>query len=49
MRTFKWIDGNLQKIDAHGLTSGEVEAAFDAVFSLRERRDGSFEMFAETP
>lgn len=49
MRTFKWIDWNLQKIDSHGLSSGDVEAAFDAVFSLRERRDGSFEMFAETP
>jgi hypothetical protein len=26
-----------------------VEAAFDRVFSLQERADGSFEMFAETP
>jgi hypothetical protein len=26
-----------------------VEAAFDRVFSLEERRDGSFQMLAETP
>jgi hypothetical protein len=49
MRRFKWIEWNLQKIDAHGLSAEEVEAAFDNVFSLRERRDGSFEMFATTP
>jgi hypothetical protein len=33
----------------HGLTAEEVQAAFDRVFSLRERKDGSFEMFAEIP
>lgn len=49
MRRFKWIDWNLQKIDAHGLSSEEVEAAFDHVFNLEERRDGSFQMFAATP
>ena len=49
MRRFKWIEWNLQKIDAHGLSAGEVEAAFDQVLRLRERRDGSFEMFAATP
>ena len=49
MREFKWIEWNLQKIDAHGLSAGEVEAAFDRVFSLEERRDGSFRMFAVTP
>jgi hypothetical protein len=49
MRTFKWIDWNLQKIDAHGLSADEVEDAFDSVFSLHERRDGSFQMFASTP
>lgn len=49
MRHFKWIDWNLQKIDAHGLSPDEVEAAFDSVFSLRERKDGSFQMFAATP
>lgn len=49
MRRFKWIEWNLQKIDAHGLSTEEVEAAFDSVFSIRERDDGSFEMFAATP
>lgn len=49
MRQFKWIEWNLQKIDAHGLSSAEVEAAFDAVFSMKQRKDGSFEMYAETP
>lgn len=49
MRQFKWIDWNLQKVDAHGLSPDDVEAAFDTVFSLRERRDGSFRMFAATP
>jgi hypothetical protein len=49
VREFKWIDWNLQKIDAHGLSANDVEAAFDTVFSLLERRDGSFQMFAATP
>jgi hypothetical protein len=49
MRRFKWIGWNLQKIDDHGLTAEDVEAAFDRVFDLRHRRDGSFEMFAATP
>jgi len=49
MRQFKWIGWNLQNIDAHGLSADEVEAAFDSVFSLQERRDGSFQMFATTP
>jgi len=49
MRQFKWIEWNLQKIDAHGLSAGEVEAAFGRVFRLEEREDGSFQMFAETP
>ncbi len=38
MRQFKWIEGNLQKIDARGLSAEEVEAAFDQVFTLQERR-----------
>jgi hypothetical protein len=29
MRQFKWIEWNLQKIAAHGLSAEEVEAAFD--------------------
>ncbi len=49
MRRFNWIEWNLSKIGAHGLSSIEVEAAFDRVYSLAERRDGSFQMFAETP
>lgn len=49
MRRFKWIEWNLGKIDAHGLSQMEVEAAFDRVYSLQPRKDGSFEMFAETP
>lgn len=48
MRRFKWIEWNLRKIDDHGLSAAEVEGAFDRVLSLRERRDGSFEMFAPT-
>lgn len=49
MRRFKWIEWNLRKIDAHSLSSDEVEAAFDRVFELQERRDGSYRMYAETP
>jgi hypothetical protein len=49
MRRFKWIEWNLRKIADHGLSAAEVEGAFDRVLILRERRDGSFEMFAATP
>ena len=49
MRRFKWIEWNLQKIDAHTLSAEEVEAAFDHVFKLEERNDGSYQMFAQTP
>jgi hypothetical protein len=35
VRQFKWIEWNLQKIDAHGLSVEEVEAAFDRVFDLQ--------------
>lgn len=49
MRRFKWIQWNLEKIDAHGLSAEEVEAAFERVFRLQERKDGSFQMFAATP
>jgi hypothetical protein len=49
MRQFKWIEWNLGKIAAHGLSPIEVEAAFDRVFHLHQRRDHSFEMFAQTP
>jgi hypothetical protein len=49
MRQFKWIEWNLQKLESHSLSADEVEAAFDRVYSLEERKDGSFQMFAETP
>jgi len=49
MRRFKWIEWNLQKIAAHSLSADEVEAAFDRVYQLDERRDGSYRMFAEAP
>ena len=49
MRKFKSIDWNLQKIDAHALSAEDVEAAFDHVLRLERRRDGSYQMFAETP
>ena len=49
MRKFKWIDWKIRKIGAHGLSIQEVEAGFDRVFSLDERNDGSFQMFAEIP
>ena len=37
MRKFKWIEWNLEKIDAHALSAEEVEAAFDRVFRLQQR------------
>ena len=49
MRRFKWIDWNLAKIDAHDLSAAEIEASFERVFSLQERADGSFKMFASVP
>jgi hypothetical protein len=49
VRRFKWIEWNLQKIANHSLSAEEVEAAFDRVYSTQERRDGSFQMYAEVP
>lgn len=49
MRQFKWVDWNIAKIAAHSLSSDEVEAAFDRVYDLKQRSDGSFQMLAETP
>lgn len=49
VRRFKWIEWNLQKIDAHALSAEEVERAFDEVLSLQSRRNGSYEMFARAP
>lgn len=47
-RRFKWIEWNLQKIDSHALSAEEVETAFNRVFRLDKRKDGSYQMFAET-
>ena len=49
MRQFKWIEWNLQKIESHALSIEDVEAAFDRVYTLDRRDDGSYRMFAETP
>jgi hypothetical protein len=49
MRSFKWIEWNMRKIEAHALSTDEVEAAFNRVFTMERRKDGSFQMFAETP
>jgi hypothetical protein len=49
VRRFKWIDWNLAKVGAHGLSAEEVEASFDRVLLLRDRSDDSFEMVAELP
>jgi len=49
MRQFKWIEWNVEKVAAHGLSPEHVETAFDRVLSLQRRRDGSFQMFAVTP
>jgi len=49
MRQFKWIEWNIEKVDAHALSVEEVEAAFDHVFSIQQRKDGSYQMFAQTP
>ena len=35
--------------DLAALSAEEVEAAFDRVFSLQQRKDGSYQMFAEIP
>ncbi len=47
MRRFKWIEWYLGKIDAHALSADEVEAAFDRVFTIEQREDGSYRMYAE--
>ena len=49
MRQFKWIEWNIEKIEAHALSVEEVESSFDRSFSIKQRRDESFEMYAETP
>jgi hypothetical protein len=49
MRRFKWIEWNLQKVADHALTAEEVEAAFDRVYQVTGRADGSYQMYAEVP
>ena len=49
MRQFKWIEWNLGKIDSHALSVEEIEAAFDRVFRLHKRKNGSYQMYAEIP
>ncbi len=49
MRRFKWIDWNLNKIEAHALSPEDVEAAFDLAYDYQQRRDGSIAMLAKTP
>ena len=48
MRRFKWIEWNLQR-SLPTLSAEEVEAAFERIVSVDERRDGSFRMLAQTP
>lgn len=49
MRRFKWIEWNLSKIGAHGLSAVDIERAFDRVFSIEERKDGTIQMYAAMP
>jgi hypothetical protein len=49
MRRFNWIEWNIQKVDAHALSTDEVEAAFNRVLKHENRDDGSFQTYAQTP
>lgn len=50
MARFKWIEWNLDKISAHGLSYEEVEHAYDHRIGLhQERADGSYETIGATP
>jgi hypothetical protein len=47
---FKWIEWNLDKVAAHGLTSEDVEHAFEnRLGHHQERSDGSYETIGPTP
>jgi hypothetical protein len=47
---FKWIEWNLDKIAAHGLSYEDVEYAYDhASGAHQEREDGSYETIGTTP
>lgn len=49
MRHFQWIEWNLENIEAHNLSADDIEASFDRVFHIEERKDGSYQMYAEIP
>lgn len=50
MVRFKWIEWNLLKIAAHGLSPGEVEHAFEhRLGPHQEREDASYETVGPTP
>ncbi len=50
MARFKWDDWNLAKIAAHGLSSDEVEYAYEhAVGPHAKREDDSYESLGATP
>jgi hypothetical protein len=49
MRQFSWRERNRHSIESQALSRPDVEAAFDRVYQLNERPDGSYEMLAEIP
>ena len=50
MRRFRWIEWNLDKIAAHGLTYEDVEHAVEHhIGPHQERSDGSYETIGATP
>lgn len=50
MDRFKWLEWNLDKVTAHGLSAEDVEHAFRHPISDHlERDDDSFEVLGETP
>jgi hypothetical protein len=52
MRQFKWIEWNLQKIDAHGLSAEEIERTQMPTSEVEQRSPGrkaSDEQIAEEP
>jgi len=49
-RRFKWIEWNLDKIAAHGLSFEDVEYAFAHCLGVhQERDDGSYETIGSVP
>ncbi len=50
MTRFKWIEWNVGKVAAHGLSVEEVEFAWEHRIGLhQEREDGSFETIGRCP